>query len=102
MSHKFILVCKKQGEESESKVTIIQIIFFCGLITCLGVKECDGFPGPGDMEHRITMNPMREYVHNDDRHIDDMFETFKKTHNKKYINGKDHSQRKQFFKNNVR
>ena len=35
------------------------------------------FPGPGD-KHVYTFNPMREFVHNYDTHVNEAFEDFKK------------------------
>ncbi|XP_054004066.1 digestive cysteine proteinase 1 [Hylaeus anthracinus] len=62
---------------------------------------CGSFPGPGD-RHVYTFNPMREFIHNYDAHVDDAFDTFKKTHNKEYTNEIEHSKRKEVFRQNLR
>ncbi|XP_006562600.2 digestive cysteine proteinase 1 [Apis mellifera] len=62
---------------------------------------CIGFPGPGD-KHIYTFNPMREFVHNYDTHVNEAFEDFKKTHNKKYNNHTDQLMRKEIFRQNLR
>nr|ARK19965.1 counting factor associated protein D [Ampulex compressa] len=64
-------------------------------------STCVSFPGPGE-DHVYTFNPMREFVHNYDQHVDDAFDTFKKDHNKKYTNMLDHAQRKETFRQNMR
>ena len=66
------------------------------------MKECGGFPGPGDDEHRVQMNPMMEYIGNNDEHTDSMFNHFKKTHKKNYSGNKEHDIRKHTFRQNVR
>ena len=63
---------------------------------------CGSFPGPGISSHRANMNPMREFVHGDDSHVENMFEHFKNTYNKKYQDKQDHEQRKHYFRNNLR
>jgi hypothetical protein len=63
---------------------------------------CGGFPGPGIKEHRAMMNPMREYIHNDEGHINQMFDFFKQQHNKQYLTVEEHQQRKHIFRQNVR
>ncbi|XP_003494144.1 digestive cysteine proteinase 1 [Bombus impatiens] len=62
---------------------------------------CVGFPGPGD-KHVYTFNPMREFVHNYDTHVNEAFEDFKKTHNKEYVNHVDQLMRKEVFRQNLR
>ena len=62
---------------------------------------CVSFPGPGD-KHIYTFNPMREFVHNYDAHVNEAFEDFKKTHKKEYANGVDHTMRKEVFRQNLR
>ncbi|XP_050402314.1 digestive cysteine proteinase 1 [Patella vulgata] len=62
---------------------------------------CGGFPGPG-AEKKVRMNPMSEYVNHFDQHVDEMFESYKKTHDKKYKDIKEHEERKHVFRQNVR
>ncbi|XP_076249586.1 C1 family peptidase 26-29-p [Calliopsis andreniformis] len=62
---------------------------------------CVSFPGPGD-KHIYTFNPMREFVHNYDAHMNEAFENFKKVHNKEYEDEKDHTVRKEVFRQNLR
>lgn len=62
---------------------------------------CVGFPGPGD-KHVYTFNPMREFIHNYDTHVNEAFEDFKKTHNKEYVNHVDQLMRKEVFRQNLR
>ena len=63
---------------------------------------CADFPGPGDAEHRVLMNPMLEYINNFDGHIDDMFNKFMSTHNKKYRDQTEHMEIQHLFRQNVR
>ncbi|XP_013412168.1 digestive cysteine proteinase 2-like [Lingula anatina] len=63
---------------------------------------CTGFPGPGAAEGRAIMNPMAEYINNDDNHIREMFEHFKTTHKKDYKTIHEHETRKMYFRKNVR
>jgi len=65
---------------------------------------CGDFPGPGSNNHRTvaTFNPMREYIHNDDRHIDTHFEDFISAHNKKYIHDREATKRLNLFRHNFR
>ncbi|OXU23840.1 hypothetical protein TSAR_007465 [Trichomalopsis sarcophagae] len=63
--------------------------------------SCVSFPGPG--EHRIyTFNPMKEFIHNHQAHVDMAFDRFKKTHNKNYAHDLEHKQRKEHFRHNLR
>ncbi|XP_076181446.1 C1 family peptidase 26-29-p [Ptiloglossa arizonensis] len=64
-------------------------------------KTCVSFPGPGD-KHIYTFNPMREFVHNYEAHVNEAFKDFKKVHNKEYINEKEHVIRKEVFRQNLR
>ena len=63
---------------------------------------CGGYPGPGDAEHRVLMNPMAEFIHGHDSHVDPMFEKFKKKHGKKYANGLEEIKRKMLYRDNIR
>ncbi|KAF4525522.1 hypothetical protein B566_EDAN014908 [Ephemera danica] len=62
---------------------------------------CTGFPGPGD-KHVYTFNPMREFVHMYDAHVDSAFEQFKRTHSKQYPDHKEHGKRMDIFRQNLR
>ncbi|XP_043278575.1 digestive cysteine proteinase 1 isoform X2 [Venturia canescens] len=62
---------------------------------------CEGFPGPGD-KHVYTFNPMREYIHNHDAHVNEEFDDFIETHNKTYKNHVHHAKRKEIFRQNLR
>ena len=63
---------------------------------------CGDFPGPGTSEHKILHNPMKEYIHHHDDHIQEMFQNFKKTHKPNYSGEKEHAQRLHNFRQNVR
>ena len=63
---------------------------------------CQGYPGPGDAEHRVLANPMAEYIHGQDEHVHVMFEKFKNKHGKKYSTSSEEMKRKQLFRDNVR
>ncbi|KAK1118855.1 hypothetical protein K0M31_014626 [Melipona bicolor] len=62
---------------------------------------CISFPGPGD-KHIYTFNPMREFIHNYDAHVNEAFEDFKKTHSKEYTDHVDQLIRKEIFRQNLR
>ncbi|XP_078043578.1 C1 family peptidase 26-29-p isoform X2 [Augochlora pura] len=62
---------------------------------------CVSFPGPGD-KHIYTFNPMREFIHNYDAHVNEAFEGFKKAHGKEYMSEVEHHSRKEVFRQNVR
>ncbi|OTF70897.1 Group 1 mite allergen-like protein (Cysteine protease) [Euroglyphus maynei] len=47
--------------------------------------ECRGFPGPGKQAVAL-MNPMREFILNDYRHVDEHFREFIEKHGKNYTN----------------
>ena len=64
-------------------------------------KDCHGWPGPG-IDHTYTMNPMREFIHNDDIHVRDTFEEFKTKHNKNYDNDDEHERRLDVYRQNMR
>ncbi|XP_031843430.1 C1 family peptidase 26-29-p isoform X2 [Nomia melanderi] len=66
-----------------------------------GNLTCVSFPGPGD-KHIYTFNPMREFVHNHDAHVNEAFEDFKKVHKKEYANQVEHTTRKEVFRQNLR
>ncbi|XP_014483749.1 PREDICTED: digestive cysteine proteinase 1 [Dinoponera quadriceps] len=62
---------------------------------------CASFPGPGE-NHIYTFNPMREFIHNYEGHVDEAFDNFKTTHKKHYSNDLDHKSRKEVFRQNMR
>ncbi|XP_013395242.2 cathepsin L1-like [Lingula anatina] len=74
----------------------------CKYFDCIPGMACTGFPGPGAAEGRAIMNPMAEYINNDDNHIHEMFEHFKTTHKKDYKTIHEHETRKMYFRKNVR
>ena len=45
---------------------------------------------------------MREFFHQDDSHVHNEFNNFKKTHNKKYDSELEHKERLHIFRNNLR
>lgn len=63
---------------------------------------CTGFPGPGADRHIYTFNPMKEFVHNYEDHVDAAFDHFRQTHNKDYKHEKEHIERKELFRQNMR
>lgn len=63
---------------------------------------CTGYPGPGNEGHRVSFNPMREFIHHDDKHVDSMFDNYRKTYNKNYETDREHAQRKTNFRHNLR
>jgi len=65
------------------------------------IGACHGFPGPGS-DHIFTFNPMREFIHGHDNHVEDAFDTFRKHHGKKYNNETEHEHRKNIFRQNMR
>ncbi|XP_014247508.1 digestive cysteine proteinase 2 [Cimex lectularius] len=62
---------------------------------------CTHFPGPG-IKHLATFNPMKEFIHNEDRHIDHAWTNFKDSMMKTYDNDTEHDRRKIVFKHNFR
>ncbi|KAI4482319.1 hypothetical protein M0804_008870 [Polistes exclamans] len=64
-------------------------------------STCVSFPGPGD-NHIYTFNPMKEFIHNYDEHVNVAFKKFKKTHQKYYRNETEHTGRKELFRQNMR
>ncbi|OXA62896.1 Counting factor associated protein D [Folsomia candida] len=57
--------------------------------------SCGDFPGPGVSHHKTiaTFNPMKEFIHNEDRHVQTNFEEFINTHNKQYKHDREHHHR---------
>lgn len=72
-------------------------MFFCFSID----STCVEFPGPGE-KHIYTFNPMREFIHNYDHHVNEAFDEFKEKHGKTYDGHKDHLKRKELFRQNMR
>ncbi|XP_076368042.1 digestive cysteine proteinase 2-like [Tachypleus tridentatus] len=62
---------------------------------------CRSFPGPG-LENVGEHNPIKEFIDKHDYHINQAFEDFKQTHDKKYKNEKHHETRKNIFRQNYR
>ncbi|XP_015112231.1 digestive cysteine proteinase 1 [Diachasma alloeum] len=63
---------------------------------------CGSFPGPGD-RHVVTFNPIREFIHNDNHHVDVEFDRFRKYHGRDYSSDhKEHHRRKEVFRQNLR
>ena len=56
------------------------------------------------MKSKFHFNPMAEFMHEnfEDTEVEDMFEEFKKTHNKSYDDLTEHEQRKHIFRHNMR
>jgi len=65
---------------------------------------CAGFPGPGveAEHHHVTMNPMKEFCHHDESHLNPMFDQFKKTYAKNYKDHEEHATRQHAFRHNLR
>ncbi|XP_014231690.1 cathepsin L isoform X1 [Trichogramma pretiosum] len=64
-------------------------------------SSCISFPGPG--EHRIyTFNPIKEFVHNHQDHVDLAFDRYKSLHKKAYAHEVEHKTRREHFKHNLR
>lgn len=64
-------------------------------------STCISFPGPGD-NYIYMFNPMKEFVHNHEEHVNVAFKKFQKTHKKSYANVTEHTQRKEVFRQNLR
>ncbi|MCY5962414.1 hypothetical protein OV760_29050, partial [Salmonella enterica subsp. enterica serovar 1,4,[5],12:i:-] len=63
---------------------------------------CGGFPGPG-VDHVYSFNPMKEFVHNHDEHLESSWNKFVKDHNKQYDEeNNEHHKRKEIYRQNVR
>ncbi|XP_046739827.1 digestive cysteine proteinase 1 [Diprion similis] len=62
---------------------------------------CVTFPGPGE-NHIYTFNPMREFVHNYDEHVNTEFDHFGKAHKKHYTTELEQKRRKEVFRQNLR
>jgi len=73
--------------------------------------DCHGWPGPGDSDskaglgathHVYLMDPMREFVHGSDSHVEQSFDQFKQLHDKKYSSDMEHQLRQQLYRQNLR
>ncbi|XP_058801571.1 digestive cysteine proteinase 1 [Phymastichus coffea] len=64
-------------------------------------SSCISFPGPGE-HHIYLFNPMQEFIHNYQNHVDIAFNKFITTHKKNYLNELDHKKRKDHFRHNLR
>lgn len=65
--------------------------------------NCRDFPGPGnEARHRVLVNPMREFIHSDESHVNHEFEQFKDKHNKDYDTKLEHNERLHIFRQNLR
>jgi predicted adenine nucleotide alpha hydrolase (AANH) superfamily ATPase len=62
---------------------------------------CTSFPGPGD-KHIYTFNPIKEFIHNYDEHVETAFDHFRYRHNKDYADEVEHAKRKELFRQNLR
>ncbi|KAF6215755.1 hypothetical protein GE061_000088 [Apolygus lucorum] len=62
---------------------------------------CTSFPGPG-IKSVASFNPIKEFVHNYDEHIEDSWNEFKKTHKKEYKGQIEHHKRRAVFRDNHR
>jgi hypothetical protein len=63
--------------------------------------KCRLFPGPGAF-NRVSINPMREFIHSDDSNTESQFEDFKNKHNKEYNTHVEHEERQHIFRTNLR
>ncbi|CAA9998471.1 unnamed protein product [Nesidiocoris tenuis] len=62
---------------------------------------CTGFPGPG-LQSVATFNPIKEFVHNYDDHIENAWQGFLQKHNRKYRSDSEHHSRRRIFRDNHR
>lgn len=63
--------------------------------------KCQDFPGPG-IKNKVSVNPMREFIHHDVAHHDAHFNSFVDNHNVQYEHQKELLQRKYIFSQNLR
>lgn len=64
-------------------------------------SSCISFPGPGD-QHVYSFNPMQEFIHNYQGHVDAAFNRFKNAFKKNYAHDLEYAQRRENFKHNLR
>nr|CAD7460086.1 unnamed protein product [Timema tahoe] len=85
--YKYSLVrldCRRRGDQGSI------------LVTCTEGVTCGNF-STYDENHIYLFNPMKEFVHNYDAHVDQAFEKFKSNHSKTYDSDKEHTLRKEAF-----
>ena len=63
--------------------------------------ECRSFPGPG-IDHVSTHNPIKEFTHGHDKHIDADFTDFKNKHGKNYEDQTEEEKKRANFVHNHR
>jgi len=63
--------------------------------------KCSGW-APGAGERTYLMNPMREFVHNDDSHVEASFAAFHARHARTYLDDREHAQRRNHYRHNLR
>lgn len=65
---------------------------------------CRDFPGPGAQHHRTgaTFNPIKQFIHSEDNHVDLSFQDFVRAHSKTYENSKEEQTRLNIFRHNIR
>ncbi|GIZ02321.1 counting factor associated protein D [Caerostris extrusa] len=56
--------------------------------------KCRGFPSEPGVEAMVHVNPMLEFINNEDRHVHESFEDFKAKHGKTYSDEAEHEGRK--------
>ncbi|KAJ8681268.1 hypothetical protein QAD02_017055 [Eretmocerus hayati] len=64
-------------------------------------QSCVSFPGPGD-QYIYTFNPMKEFVHNHQEHVDAAWNSFDSFHKKNYAHDLERMERKEHFRKNLR
>lgn len=62
---------------------------------------CQDYPTPPGVRHVFTFNPMEEFIHNRDDHVEDAWESYIRTHQKNYTDQENVS-RKDVFRQNMR
>ena len=84
--------CEREKEPNSEKPEHLLIADF----------TCGDFPGPGNAESKVLVNPMSEYIQGRDEHVHEMFDKFRKKHNKKYNDENEAEKRKMIFRDNIR
>lgn len=62
---------------------------------------CQDYPTPPGARHVCTFNPMEEFIHNRDDHVEDAWQSYIRTHQKNYTDQENVS-RKDVFRQNMR
>jgi len=70
-------------------------------VTKLAAK-CVPYPDGAGLSANHLFNPMSEFVHHDESHLDEHFNAFKDTHDKKYEHEMEEEIRKNHFRQNLR